>query len=115
MAEMATLFERLSGAQPPPARARKKDHEKRPPEEVLLVPAQKLLDWLLQGWTKDTITPRDIGIWGPNSIRNRKDAIRAAEVLVHHGWLRPKKMRRYNARVWEIARKPVVQSIVATD
>lgn len=110
---VADLFDRLSGE--PPARPRKKDGDKRPPEEVLLEPAQKLLDWLLRGWTKDVISARDICVFGPNSLRDKKSAIHSAEVLVHHGWLRPKKMRQYNGRLWEITRKPVVQSIVATD
>ena len=110
---MANLFERLNKGRPPPAQVEEKD-QKRRDEEALLVPAQKLLDWL-QRWEKDTVNLRDIGQRGPKSIRDRKSAIQAAQILVHHGWLVPKKMRRYNARVWKIARKPIVAPTVAAE
>jgi len=110
---MATLFERLNKGRPPSAQLEEKD-KKRQAEEALLLPAQKLLDWL-QRWEKDTVSARDIRTYGPKSIRDKKSAIHSAEVLVHHGWLIPKKMRRYNARVWQIARKPIVRPPVAAE
>jgi len=55
-----------------------------------LLPAQKLLDWL-QHWTKPTVSARDICIYGPNSLRDRRSAIDAAEILVKTGWLIPTK------------------------
>ena len=110
---VSDLFDRLSGdAQSPPTRPKKKDD--RPPEDVILEPAQKLLDWL-QRWPKDVVYLKDISQRGPRSIRDRKSAIHAAEVLVHHGWLIPQKMRRYDARLWRITRKAVVAPPVAAE
>src|SRR5262245_602338 len=50
-----------------------------------LLPAQKLLD-SLQHWTKPTVSARAICIYGPNSLRDRENAIASAEILVKHGW-----------------------------
>jgi hypothetical protein len=107
MAAMASLFERLDKMRPPPV------------EEVSnqarnLLPAQKLLDWL-QHWTKPTVSARDICIYGPNSIRDRKSAIDSAEILVKNGWLVPIKMRRHDMHEWQVVRKPIIQPTVATD
>jgi len=102
---VANLFERLG--RPPPAEAR----SIQPQDELL--PAQKLLDWL-QHWTKPTISLRDIHAYGPNSLRDKKSAVRSIEVLVHFGWLSPNRSHRYDRRVWEIVRKPIVRPTVAT-
>jgi hypothetical protein len=67
-------------------------------------PAQKLLDFL-QRWNKSTIATRDIRIYGPGSIRDRKTAVDAAEVLVRTGWLVPLKPYRYG-RKWQIIERP---------
>jgi len=71
-------------------------------------PAQKLLDWL-QRWGKPTVCVGDIRVWGPASLRTREKAISAATVLVGGGWLTPVWQRRYDAHVWRIVRKPIVQ------
>jgi len=66
-----------------------------------------LLDWL-QHWAKPTVTAREICVYGPNPIRDRESAINSAEILVKHGWLVPNKPHRYDRRVWQIVRKPIV-------
>jgi hypothetical protein len=76
MAEMATLFERLSQGRPAKA-AVKQPHTE---------PAQLLLNWL-QRWNKPTVTWKEIRNFGPRPIRDRETAIRSAQVLVAHGWL----------------------------
>ena len=38
-----------------------------PPADPQSPPIEKLLDWLLNRWTKDTINTRLIRIYGPNS------------------------------------------------
>jgi hypothetical protein len=78
---VGNLFERLA---PPPAA--KKAQKPRP--DPKLEPAQRMLDWI-QRWTRDTISIRDVRQYGPNSLRNPKSVIDAAEVLVKTGWLEP--------------------------
>src|SRR2546429_4150407 len=92
---MANLFERLRQPSPVKAKIHKDD------------PAQRLLTWL-QTWPQPTIYTRDILIFGPRIIRNRKSAIDATETLVRHGWLIPQKTKQSNWRRWEIVRKPTV-------
>ena len=99
-----TIFERLDRGRPPAETA-----IKQPSKE----PAQKLLDWLMQHWPKNTISRRDISNHGPWSIRNKQSAIDAAETLERHGWLVPAPTHRHDRRVWEIVRKPVVRPTVA--
>ena len=95
---MASLFERLG--QPPPTKETQK-----PLPDPKLQPAQRMLDWI-QRWTKDTICIRDVRQYGPNSLRNPKSVIDAAEVLVRNGWLEPAKLHRYDMRKWRIIRRP---------
>src|SRR5215831_14217007 len=77
-----------------------------------LEPAQKLLDWL-QRWPENTVTVRDLRVYGPRSIRNRKDAISSAEILVANGWLKPIKPSRPDTYAWQIVRKNIVHPAVA--
>jgi len=97
------LFKRLDKGRPPP-----------PTKKAQPSPAQKLLDWL-QHWTKDTVSARDICIYGPYSIRDRKRAIDAAEILAKEGWLVPIKTRRHDMQHWGIVRKPIIFPTVATE
>jgi hypothetical protein len=78
-------------------------------------PAQLLLDWLLQHWTKPTICTRDIRAYGPNSIRDEKTTIDSAETLAKHGWLIPLKAHRHDRRVWQIVQKPLIHPIIPTE
>ena len=100
---MASLFERLDKGRPPPAENRLNE----------ITPAQKLLDFLQQHWTKPTITSREICRSAPNAIRNQKSAINSAEILVKNGWLVPIKTRRHDMHEWQIVRKPVIHPTVA--
>jgi|SRR6516162_5636128 hypothetical protein len=91
------LFERLDRGRPKP-----------PTKEAQEIsPAQKLLDWL-QRWNKDTITVRDVHIYGPRPLKGRKNVTAAAEVLVQNGWLTPLKPHQYNMHKWRITRKPPI-------
>src|SRR5215471_5515357 len=65
-------------------------------------PAQRLLDWLMQHWHKNTISRRDISNHGPRPIRDRQTAIDAAETLERAGWLVPAPTHRHDRRVWKI-------------
>ena len=103
-----SLFERLDKGRPPPA------EEKIQPPHKAPTRAQKLLNWL-QHWPNPTISVRDICVYGPNSLRDKKIATISAEVLVEFGWLVPQKARRYDQRVWQIARKPIVGPTVAAE
>jgi hypothetical protein len=102
MTEMADIFRRLSAGRPPPA-GRAQDHSS----------AQKLLDWVLR-WDKPTVRIRDIRIYGPGPLRNRKSAIDTAEVLVSHGWLVPtsSRKRRHDGRTWQIVRRAIVHPTI---
>jgi len=105
---VVNLFERLERKRPPQAEAT----SKQPDDEI--VSAQKLLDFL-QRWTKDTIAEREIRVYGPKSIRDRKSAVRSAEILTHFGWLAPIRSPHYNGRMWKITRKLIVGPPVAAD
>jgi len=66
-----------------------------------------MLDWI-QRWAKDTICIRDVRQYGPNSLRNPKSMIDAAEVLVKNGWLEPAESHRYDMRKWHVIRRPPI-------
>jgi hypothetical protein len=97
-----TIFERLGRGRPQPTTI------KQPSKE----PAQLLLDWLPR-WPQDTITVRQIRVYGPHNIRNRRSAIDAAEVLVANGWLKPIKPSRPDTYAWQITRKNIIRPCVA--
>src|SRR5258708_7004341 len=99
---MTNLFERLSKERPSLSSNKKAQKP----------PAQLLLDWL-QRWPKPTVSPRDIRVYGPNSLRSRKNASDAAEVLVQNGWLAPVTTRRHSERAWRIIRKLIISPNVA--
>jgi len=112
---MANLFERLSGSQSAPAALEKKDHKdhKRQTEEELLFTGQRLLDFVTQKWAKDTISLRDIYIFGPYALQKEKQAaLEAAEFLAARGWLEPLKSHRHDRREWQILRKPIIRPTV---
>jgi transposase len=68
-------------------------------------PIEKLLDWLVNHWAKNTISAREIYTQGPNCVRNKKKALRLAGILVEHGWLIPIETSRRNKQEWQIVRK----------
>jgi hypothetical protein len=87
-----TIFERLSQGRSSPI-------EK--PQEIS--PAQALLNWL-QRWNKDFVSARDIRIYGPHPIRNQKDAVATARILVRNGQLTPIGSRKPYLHKWRIVR-----------
>jgi hypothetical protein len=88
---MANLFERLSEG---------RQQEPTPPPAPLA--AGMLLGWIQNKWTGSTIRMRDICRFGPNPIRDRESAIKAAEALARQGWLVPMETNRYDAKKWRI-------------
>ena len=74
-------------------------------------PAQKLLNFL-QRWPKDTVSVREITLFGPSAIRAQRGEINTAEILVKHGWLTPIRSRQRNMRHWQIVRRPIVHPVV---
>jgi hypothetical protein len=77
-----------------------------PQVDIKSPPIERLIAWLVLRWPKPTVYSRDILLYGPNSLRNRKAARAAAEILVKNGWLTPLKTRRYTDREWRIERGP---------
>ena len=92
---VADIFSRLSAGRPPPTEEARRSSPQ----------GKKLLDWLVNHWTKPTVTVRDIRIYGPNSVRDGKIASSTAEILVEQGWLVPLKGRRRDIREWQIVPK----------
>ena len=101
---MADLFERLDRGRPSPPIKKTQETS----------PAQRLLDWL-QRWPKDTISTRDMMLRGPYGLRKREHVLEAAERLVRNGWLVPLATRQYNAHVWRVVRRQVIDPTVASD
>jgi hypothetical protein len=93
--------------------ARYIDEPKKQPVAPEIQHAQRLLDWL-QRWDKPTVCGRDILQYGPYSLRNPKKAIASAEILVRNGWLAPAKKHRFDMHKWEIIRKPIIPTTLAT-
>jgi hypothetical protein len=98
---MADIFERLTARRPPPT-----ERTQRPSQ------AQQLLDWL-QRWDKPIVNRRDVRIYGPAAIRDRRAMINSAEVLVKNGWLTPVKARQHNGFKWMVVRRPIAHPTVA--
>jgi len=96
------LFERLATMVPPPA-----EKTQTPVPNKKLEPAQRMLDWI-QRWPGDTICIRDVRQYGPNSLRDPKSVIDAAEALVRSGWLEPAESHRYDMRKWRVIRRPPI-------
>ena len=67
---------------------------------------ERLLNWLVNNWPRDTITLRQLRIYGPNPLRNETKAIlELAQDLCQRGWLRPLVPRRHDTRAWKIGFK----------
>jgi hypothetical protein len=69
-------------------------------------PIERMIEWLVQRWPKETVNTKNILQFGSRPLRNRKHARATAEILVAHGWLTPLKTRRYMDRKWRIERGP---------
>jgi hypothetical protein len=94
-----SLFERLSKGRLVPQVEETINHPRWNPPT-----ADKLLDWLLTRWTKDTVTIRDIRAFGPSSIRDKNVALSLAQSLERRGWLSPAKGWRLDMQVWRVVR-----------
>jgi hypothetical protein len=75
-----------------------------PPTNLKLLPTGRFLNWLLNYWSKPTISAQQIYTYGPVVVRNPKEAMRAAEILVQRGWLTPLRAHRHDRKVWLINR-----------
>jgi hypothetical protein len=73
---------------------------------------QTLLEWTQRSWTRPTVGVRDIVLYGPNPLRNRKVALELADVLARSGWLIPVRSR-CDTRIWKIIRGPAQSTIIA--
>ena len=73
------------------------------PAPQIPLAAGKLLGWLQNNWTRPVIRVRDIQRLGPNSIRDRKSAVKMVEILTDGGWLVPAKPHRCDSKQWRIA------------
>jgi hypothetical protein len=105
---VGSLFERLNKERPTAeANAVSPDLARKP------IPAQLLLDWLLNSWTRPTVSARDIYRLGPNSIRDRQRVGELTEILVRQGWLTPNQTRRLDMHEWQIIRKPVIHPTIS--
>jgi hypothetical protein len=69
-------------------------------------PSEKLLAWLVNYWTRPTITLRDIYSYAPNSVRDPADILNLTKTLVEYGWLTPTKAWRRDMKKWKIVREP---------
>jgi hypothetical protein len=77
-----------------------------PPADYRSPPIERLLDWLINRWTRPTICARDIYVYGPRCTRNLKSALGLTKILTENGWLAPVKSHRYDRHKWQIIRGP---------
>src|SRR4051794_37384142 len=76
-----------------------------PPSDSKSPPIERLLDFLVNRWRRPEIRIREICQFGPNPIRNRKNALALAETLAANGWLAPlPPTRQHNEKLWRIVR-----------
>jgi hypothetical protein len=74
-------------------------------------PAQRLLNFL-QRWDGDSVTLRDLRVWGPRFCRDPSKAVSAAKTLVEFGWLAATKPHWPGTYAWRIIRKNIVRPAV---
>ena len=98
---MVNLFERLSAGRPPVEKPTPK-----PTSLPIHWAAQKLLDWLQNVWKEPVVRAQDIYRRGPNCIRDKESALKAAEILERRGWLIPMKGPHWNSKIWQITTGP---------
>jgi hypothetical protein len=73
--------------------------------DLKMLPAGRLLNWMLNFWDEPTISVRDICKYGPEATRNHKSATALAEILTQRGWLIPISTHRHDRKVWKIIRE----------
>jgi hypothetical protein len=88
-------------AKPPFSHLKTKPKNRSEPERTQKPqPPQLLLNWLRDKWAKPVVSLRDIQVFGPYDIRDRKSAITYAETLERWGWLVPIQANRRDRRMW---------------
>src|SRR5262245_44440394 len=107
------IFERLDKGRPPTEAPPSPEIIRMGPAAVTIPPAvhkahptEKFLSWLLNYWTKPTISLREICRHGPSDTRNWESAMDLAETLVQRGWFIRRETQRRDMRVWQILREP---------
>src|SRR5262245_19038882 len=105
------IFERLDKGRPPTEAPPSPEIIRMGPAAATIPPAgpkahptEKFLSWLLNYWTKPTISLREICRYGPHAVRDWESAMNLTETLVQRGWLTPTKTHRRDKRVWQVAR-----------
>lgn len=78
--------------------------EKIPQVDLKMLPAGRLLKWILDSWDEPTISIKEICVYGPRP-RIRKEAVSRAETLAQQGWLIPVKTRQHDGKKWRIVRE----------
>ena len=93
------LFDRLNAGRPPLPATEGTEQEKNQAIE-------RLLNWLINNWPRDTITACQISHWGPYPLRNETDTVLdLMQNLCARGWTQPIKPQRRDSRVWRIGNK----------
>ena len=77
----------------------RREPETTPPANLKLLPAGRLLHWLLNYWSKPTISAYEIYTYGPRPIKTSKEAMSVAETLVRQGFLIPTRAHRIDRKV----------------
>ena len=109
---MATLFDRLAQGRQLAENSQTEKFEpeivRRGPQPIIPLihlkssPSEKLLAWIVNYWTRPTVSVREICIYGPNCVRDKKTILSLAQTLVERGWLAPTKTRRRDMKKWQI-------------
>jgi hypothetical protein len=101
---MASIFQRLAKTRPAPP-----VEEKTKPDH-----AQRMLDWLINKWTRESVSVSDLMTFGPRPRQNAEEALKLASILERQGWLTPKNTPRKDMQHWNIVRRPVVHPKLTT-
>jgi hypothetical protein len=76
-----------------------------PVADIKMLPAGRLLHWLINFWEKPTVTARNIYQFGPHGTRKRETASSSVKILEDRGWIIPVKAPRHDQRKWLIVRE----------
>jgi hypothetical protein len=77
-----------------------------PPPHRQFAPTEILVAWLINHWTRPTITLRDIYSYGPNCARDPTNRINLIGALTEYGWLTPVRAWRRDQKKWRVVRGP---------
>jgi hypothetical protein len=111
MTTVADIFERLA-QQPETEQPAEPEIIRRGPQPIIppahrkASPNEQLLTWMVNHWSKPTVTLRDISAYGPNCVRDPADIMSLTKTLVQYGWLIPVRAWRRDMKKWRIVREP---------